>query len=200
MQVHLCRFDICHIKQHKIKYHILNTISLVMHSSGVYKKPKLWIYFSYIHILWSIYILIYRPYMVCLIRNRNKKNSKRLPQQKNTVRGRQVTVTDLKYQSQCSCTFRLCNAVNVHLSFTHKFCPSTQNRNATWLGFYNSMEHSPSLDITSSSSGQETSCSVWNSKVHYHTSPTPTPFRVHTHHPVRTIPIYGLQVGPLDVH
>jgi len=96
-----------------------------MHSSGVYKKPKLWIYFSYIHILWSIYILIYRPYMVCLIRNRNKKNSKRLPQQKNTVRGRQVTVTDLKYQSQCSCTFRLCNAVNVHLSFTHKFCPST---------------------------------------------------------------------------
>jgi len=34
-----------------MKYHILNTILLVMHSSGVYKKPKLWTYFSYIHIL-----------------------------------------------------------------------------------------------------------------------------------------------------
>jgi hypothetical protein len=32
------------------------------------------------------------------------------------------------------------------------------------------MEHSPSLDTTSSSSGQETSSIVCNSKVHYHVS------------------------------
>ena len=52
--------------------------------------------------------------------------------------------------------------------------------NTTWLGFCNPMEHSPPLDTTNSSSGQETSCVLLNSKVHYRKSPTPTPFSVHT--------------------
>jgi hypothetical protein len=135
-------------------------------------------------------------HMVCLIRYRNRTNAKHLPRKQNTVSGRHSTVTDVKFQSQCSCTFRLHTTVNVQQSFPNKFVQVFRTIRHHGLVFVTPW----STHSTSSSSGQETSCIVWNPKVHYHMSPTTNPFRVYIHCSIRTIPTCGLQVGPLDFH